>query len=475
MSQASLLSVLCVLGLASILGVGCAPVFAQERPNIVFIMADDQDFRSVARMPNVRSSLIQKGTTFTRAFASTSTCCPSRATFLTGQYPHNHGVKTNTGPEGGYEKAKELGIEESTVATWLDDAGYVTAYAGKYLNQYGTINDPNDPAARLRIPPGWDAWWVYTRGMNTPLGYYVNEKGKERWVDRSVLPDPDYLAWKAAAFVRNQNPNGRPWFLVVAPFTPHFPYFHAERHANLFSTVGAPRYPNFNEEDVSDKPWYIQRRPFYDEERVAEIDERFRDRMRGLRSVDEMVGKVMEAIKETGQLSDTYVVYTSDNGYLMGEHRWEGKSNPYEGSIRVPFIVRGPGVPPGVKRDQMVVNVDWAPSIARWAGVNPPTAVDGRSISPLFAKRPPAWRERVLLAYFGDYLPYWGLRTADNKLYVEYESGEREYYDLNEDPYQLDNAYPSMDATLKASLVSELEALKGCAGEACRAAEEDVN
>src|SRR5215207_857478 len=173
MSRDSLLSVVCVLGLVSVLGVGCAPVFTQERPNIVFIMADDQDFRSVATMPNVQSSLVQKGTTFARTFASTSTCCPSRATFLTGQYPHNHGVKTNLAPDGGYEKALELGLENSTIATWLDGAGYVTAYAGKYLNQYGTIEDPNDPSARLRIPPGWDAWWAYTKGMSNPPRYYV--------------------------------------------------------------------------------------------------------------------------------------------------------------------------------------------------------------------------------------------------------------------------------------------------------------
>ena len=430
-------------------------------------MTDDQDFRSVARMPNVQALLAKQGTTFTRAYATTPTCCPSRATFLTGRYPHNHGVKTNTLPLGGYERAKAIGLENSTVATWLDGGGYVTALAGKYLNQYGS--DLADPE-RLRIPPGWDAWWAYTRGMSNAPGYAVNEGGQERWVERSAVSDPDYLAMRGEAFVRNQG--SRPFFLVLTPFTPHFPYFHAERHAELFPGLKAPRYPNFNEQDISDKPAYMQRRPLYDEARIEAMDEGYRDRMRGLMGVDEMVGRVVKALQDTGKLENTYIVFTSDNGYLMGEHRWEGKSNPYEGSAKIPLIVRGPGVVPGAKKGHLVSNVDWAPTIADLAGVKTQRSVDGRSLTPLLTgERVPNWRKRLLLAYYGDFLPYQAIRTADDRLYVQNESGEREFYDLKEDPYQLQNAHPTMDTETEQSLSAALANLKGCKGEACRTAE----
>ena len=427
-------------------------------------MTDDQDLRSLAKMPRVRSLLVDQGASFRRAFASTPQCCPSRVAFLRGQYTHNHGVLTNFAPHGGYKKARVLNVQGNTVATWLDKAGYVTAYGGKYLNEY----------YGPEIPPGWDRWWGYTRKVGNAAGFYVNDNGTERWVDRLQLSDPDYLAQKAETFIKDRGKGGPPFFLVLAPSTPHHPYFHAERHARFFSTLKAPRTPNFNELDTSDKPRHVRLLPRYDGRGVSSLDEKYRDRLRGLQGVDEMVDRTVRTLAQMGKLSNTYVVYVSDNGYLLGEHRFEGKDFPYEESIRVPFVVRGPGIPAGAQRDEIVANVDWAPTIADWAGVPTPSFVDGRAIGPLFSSAPPPWRKRLLLEYYlnGDAVkPFKGLRTADDQTYVEHVSGEREFYDLRKDPYQVQNAYRGMDPTLRRSLETELGALRGCAAAECRSAE----
>lgn len=432
------------------------------RPNIVWVMTDDQDFRSIGRMPAVNRLLVSEGTTFTNSFATTPLCCPSRSTFLTGEYTHSHGIKSNVTPLGAYPKVEELGLEKNTVATWLDDAGYATAYAGKYLNEYFGPH----------VPAGWDRWYGYTKGIGNPNRYYVNENGAEREIARNELSDPDYLAEKAEQFVGSRPASGAPFFLVLAPSTPHSPYFHAERHANLFSTTVAPRPPNFNEADISDKPKLLREKfpARLDAAQVKALDEKYRDRLRGLRGVDEMVDRVVRALARKGQLENTYIAFTSDNGYALGEHRIEGKFYPHEESIRVPLVVRGPSIPAGARRGEMVANVDWAPTVADWAGVPTPDTVEGRSLDPLFSGSPAMWRKRLLLETF-DYEGYSGIRTDDGKLYAEYGMGDGEFYDLSKDPYQLDNAHPTMDPALQADLSAKLAALKDCSGEACRAAE----
>lgn len=232
----------------------------------------------------------------------------------------------------------------------------------------------------------------------------------------------------------------------------------------------APRFPNFNEADVSDKPAHIRNRAAYTPEQDAEFDEKYRDRMRGLRGVDEMVERIVRAAERQGELDNTYFVFTSDNGYLLGEHRWEGKANPYDPSVRVPFVVRGPGIPAGARRSEIIANTDWAPTIAGFAGVSTPDFVDGRDAGALFEPNPPAWRDKVLLEYFGPHFDYGAVRTADGRLYAEYGTGEKEYYDLKQDPHQLE----SLDGQRpeeEAALAKQLQALKGCAGRTCREAE----
>ena len=424
-------------------------------------MTDDQDFRSWRRMSNVRA-LAREGVVFPRSFVTTSQCCPSRTTLLTGQYAHNHLVKEQIAAwGGGYSKVKELGLEKNALPTWLKKEGYVTAYGGKYLNEYNETDS---------VPPGWDRWFTYTKGMSHPDWYNVNENGKERRIQRDKLADPDYLAIRGESFVRNSGRYNNPFFLTLAPFVAHSPHFHAERHAKAYSSLKAPRFPNFNEKNVGDKPRSIRELPYRNAAGVAELDEAYRDRMRGLLGVNQMLGRVMKALKDTGEWENTIIVFTSDNGYLMGEHRWKGKSFPYEGSIRVPFIVAGPGIPKGVTKNQMIANIDWAPTIADWTGATPATEVDGRSIVPLLSGDNPAWRNRLLIEAWGVYKLH--AVREQHEIYAEHwGSNEHEYYNLQEDFHQLENAYPTMDPGLQTDLAAKLAALKDCTGQACRAAE----
>lgn len=463
---------LCVFAMLVALGasiLGCAPKedeVARQRPNVLFVLSDDQDPGSLGRMEALQSQLVDRGVVFGNAFVTTPQCCPSRATFLRGQYAHNHGVFENNPPSGGFEKFQGLGRESSTVATWLDGAGYETAYVGRYLNGYG------QKAATEHVPPGWDEWRVRLGG-HIGRTYQVNENGEiETYGRKDFSVDTDYFSREAEEFVRANAEGERPWFMVVGTSAPHKPAFAAKRHKGLFGDADMPTPPSFNEEDVSDKPNWVRKQPRLDEEGVAEAEEEWRERQRSLQAVDELVGNLVGALDDTGQLENTYVVYASDNGYLLYRHREQSKGAPYEEAIGVPLIVRGPGVPEGVRREQLVANTDWAPTIADWAGASAPDFVDGRSFAPLLSREPTEeWRRRLLIEFFKENREFDGLRTADGETYVEYGTGERELYDLEEDPHQLENLLGTRtDASLR-NYPSELDALNDCSAETCRTAE----
>ncbi len=290
------------------------------RPNIVFVLTDDQDARSVAEMPNVRSLLAERGTTFSNAFATVPLCCPSRATFLRGQYAHNTRVKGNSLPLGGHEKFRSAGLEDSTIATWLDGAGYETAYLGKYMNHY------DDTAY---VPPGWDRWFGWLGFYASPDGSYrINADGRIETHERAEEHDTDLLRDEAERFVRDKAQEDRPFFLWVAPNAPHEPYYAAERHEGAFAGEPLPRPPSFGEADVSDKPAWVRKKPPPSPGEVERLTGVHRDRLEALRSVDEMVGGLISTLRETGQFDDTYFVYASDNGYMLGEHRLQLKGFP---------------------------------------------------------------------------------------------------------------------------------------------------
>ncbi|MDP9363610.1 MAG: sulfatase, partial [Chloroflexota bacterium] len=369
------------------------------RPNIVLILLDDLDARSVEAMPNVMSLLRDQGTTFENFFVTTPLCCPSRASILRGQYAHNHGVLRNVKKgrkPGGFPTFLELGREGSTVATWLHDAGYRTALVGKYLNQYPEGAEPG------HVPPGWDEWSAEARGQY--FNYRLNENGTVVRYGR----DPgdyqtDVLAAKATDFVARSAVDDRPFFLYLAPHAPHTPATPAPRHAEAFAGATAPRAPSFNEADVGDKPGWVRAAPALSADEIAGIDELHRQRSRSLLAVDDMVAALVDALRAGGALDDTYVLLTSDNGFHQGEHRLPGgKGDPYEASIRVPLLVRGPGVAAGGTVGELALNVDLAPTLAELAGATAPGFVDGRSLVPLLAgEPPPAWRRALLVELFG--------------------------------------------------------------------------
>jgi arylsulfatase A-like enzyme len=445
-----------VVASAGILAAQAAPA---ERPNILFVMTDDQDEESIARMDKLQSRLVGEGTTFENAFVTTPQCCPSRATFLRGQYAHNHRVLSNNAPLGGFERFRNSGRERSTVATWLNNAGYDTAYVGKYLNGYGE----GEPTRY--VPPGWDRWWGRLGGAGRGSTYDVNENGRLRSISYDSLHDTDYFSRRATDFIRAHEGDPDPWFMVVAPTAPHSPARFAKRHAGMFQRTEMPKPDSFNEADVSDKPRWVREQPRLGARGVKRVEAYWRKTQRSLQSVDDLVGEAVASLSATGQLDNTYVVYASDNGYLFHRHRVAEKGAPYEESIGVPFVVRGPGVPAGAVRTQLVANTDWAPTIAAWARVTPPNFVDGRSFAPLLSQNPPeAWRERLLIEFFKDNHAFRGMRTSDGRVYVEYpNSGEKEYYDLGADPYQLENSYAELGAEAKQALAKQLGPLKGCA------------
>ena len=444
-----------------------APLRA-ARPNIVFIVTDDMTAEDLAHMPRAKALLAGHGLTFTRAFVTDSVCTPSRASILTGQYAHNHGALDNVPPLGGFKKFREERKEAATLAVWLQVAGYRTALVGKYLNGY-------PGSARSYVPPGWDEWF----GVFFPEPYYDFGANHDGRVQPPGVPadayQTDVLAARAADFIAGA-PAGerRPFLLYLAPHAPHQPARPAARHESAFSDLRAPRPPSFDEEDVSGKPGWVRAQPRLSPEVVDRIDDLYRRRLRTLLAVDEMIERLLQAIAARGELDATYVFLTSDNGFQLGAHRLDhGKGDPYEESILVPLVVRGPGVPTGI-REEPVLNIDFAPTMAELAGAATPAGVDGRSFAPLLQGRTPGrgrWRTDFLVEHWtteeGGIPPYSALRSGEY-LYVEYPAAERELYDLRRDPFEMHNAYAAADPALVDRLSRRLAALKACAGATCR-------
>jgi N-acetylglucosamine-6-sulfatase len=320
-----------LLLLGMLLTTSSLPLQAQEtvRPNILFILTDDQDPGSLGRMNHLQSRLRKEGVRFPRAIVTTPSCCPSRATFLRGHYAHNHGTLVGKPPTVGWKKFRSDGRERSTVATWLNAAGYTTGLMGKYLNGYG------EGHTTTHVPPGWDRWWGWQGGYNEFGDHYkINEDGKIKTYDRNKRHDTDYFSQRAEGLVRARRDERRPWFLVVATNAPHSPAFVAKRRQNTFRKAKMPKPPSFNERDVSDKPSWIRHLPHLGPNEVGEAQKYWRQRQRALQSVDDLLGNLVGALADTNQLKDTYVVYASDNGYLLYRYRVEGKGAPPRGVNR---------------------------------------------------------------------------------------------------------------------------------------------
>ena len=475
-----------------------------DRPNMIFILTDDLDFASVQKMPEIRSQLIEKGISFEKTFVSHPICCPSRATILTGLYDHNHGVNGNAPPEGGFQTFLSKGHEESTIGKRLQEAGYQTAFFGKYLNQY-----PADEPTH--VPPGWNEWYGKLDEQKL-YDYRINENGEVvSYGNNTEDFFTDVLSGQATDFVRRAAPGDKPFFMYVAPTAPHGPATPAERHKGAFAEEEVPRPPSFDEEDVSDKPSQIKNAPRISDKDASNIDNYYRQRLESMLGVDEMLASLIRELEDTGKLENTFIFFTSDNGWFQGEHRIPStKNRTYEESARVPLFVRGPEVPAGSKTEKLTLNTDFAPTFADLAGINFPA--DGRSLKPLLGgEEPSSWRSAILLEKLpqessgeeeggkakgkgkgkgkaldkegktgpggvpksgpGQSSDYQAVRTETHK-YVEYDNGDRELYDLEADPYELESLHEGADPSLIEDLKIKLEALRSCSKRGCKEAED---
>ncbi len=529
--------------LVALLALGFALLAAEEaaatqkRPNIVVIQADDAVISDLEFMPNVQKHLIARGTEFEKFFNSYPLCCPARTTLLTGQFSHNHGVLSNfESNDGGYYTFKSLPGElnqRNSLAPWLDAAGYRTAMVGKYLNEYGA-------RGRREVPPGWDRWAALLDNSTYDyFNYAMNLDGKVRyWGDRryakqqlklarlanekppesfgellglfaeAFVPYDSFGSQRprdytmdtngrfAATFVERSAKSKQPFFLYYSPPGPHAEDTnHAQglrpgapepdprppaRYRNTFDDVPLPMPPSFNEADVSDKAANIRDLPELTPEQIEEITDNYRGRLGAVKSVDDQVGKIIRELRKAKELRRTYIIFNSDNGYLQGEHRLRSsKFLPFEGAIRVPTIIRGPGVKRGKSIREHAIDVDLAPTILDIADVEAGRVMDGMSVLPaargkreLPDRDVPLEALRPLFRFYTPItafdLPYYGVRTGRYK-YIRWSFEESELYDLLNDPYELENLANDPE---RAGLVARLEAkasrLQECSGRECR-------
>jgi N-acetylglucosamine-6-sulfatase len=352
----------------------------RPRPNVIMVVADDLDRTDLARFPNI-ARLRREGTTLTNFFVSDSWCCPSRSTILRSQYVHSHGVRTNNPPNGGFPEFHARREDQSTIGTWMKAAGYRTGFVGKFLNGYPATAPPT------YVPPGWDDWRVPSqRHMYQQRDYRLVEQGFSIPYGHGPADHlDDVLTRKATSFV-NDSPSDKPFFLYLAPLAPHLPAAYSARHAGAFAGVKAPRPPSFNKPGAFDEPRWLMSKRKLGKKELRRIDTIYRDRLRSMLSVDDMVGELMKTLRETKRLQDTYIIFTSDNGFHLGQHRLPpGKTTPYEEDVHVPMVVRGPGIPAGRSVNALAGTVDLAPTIAAIGEARTPPYVEGRSLLPPYA------------------------------------------------------------------------------------------
>jgi N-acetylglucosamine-6-sulfatase len=449
---------------------------AATKPNIVVIMLDDLDDKGIINvMKTVKTKLKDKGVTLKNSFVEFSTCCPSRATLLTGQHAQNHHVLNSaTVNQGGYARLDGKG---NTLPVWLKAAGYHTAHIGKYLNGYGSEYPP------CPTPPGWDTW----RGLRGVFAYryYTYKALDEHCADitpRERTHQTDFLADQAVNFINSRATSSQPIFLSWAPLAPHdgqertennfFLPTPADRHMNMLPGT-MPKPGSYDEADVSDKPSFVRAQPRLSAVNKAEIQLLYQRRRETLLGADEAIDRIITALANTKKLSNTYIIFTADNGFFHGEHRrLQGKLWVYENSIRVPLIIIGPGIPAGQTRNQFVLNTDLASTILDWAGVAPRRVQDGRSLKPVLASASAPWRTAFLVQGLNDTYAQPVIRAHaihTNKLvYIEHTNGEKEFYNLVIDPNQMRNRIddPAYE-TVRSQLRTRLASLRTCAGANC--------
>jgi len=503
-----------------------------KQANIIFILTDDLDKELFSHSSRIDSLITQQGVRFDNHMVSLSLCCPSRAATLRSQFAHNTGIYHNGPGLGGFDLFYAKGLERSTMATWLQEAGYQTALIGKYLNGY-----PNIKTGPNYIPPGWNYFISPNAGHPyTEYNYSLNDNGNTV-IHGNLSTDylQDIITVKAVNFIKNSvvnNPD-KPFFLYLAPYLPHAPSTPPSRYFNVPANVKLPsstdqlqnfiylnnlnlptkfkvlRSASYNEIDVSDKPAWIRKLAPLSDYWLYQNDLQYTNRRLSMQAIEDMVENIINILKITRQLDNTYIVFTSDNGYHQVQHHMNaGKDTGYEEDINVPLVIRGPGIAKGTVIKKLTANVDLAPTFADIAGVSPPNFVDGRSLKPIWnGSQPTVWRKALFLEHrapgitesslnglleppdFYDlqitHVPdlgppiFVGIRTQDNAIsgygpinYLEYDTGEREFYDISIDPLQLNNSYSKINSAIINRLSNWINSMKIASGQALRILEE---
>jgi arylsulfatase A-like enzyme len=511
------LAVVLILGLATRNAHGASP------KNVIFILTDDQTAGELAAMPNTQALIGGQGTTFRRAYVSYPLCCPARATLLSGQYMHNHGVRGNLPPVGGSDAFKPH--ESNALPVWTQDSGYYNVHIGKYMNGWGpTAADP------VPIPPGWDEWYGKVSDGSVYFNYTLleqpgpSEPPELRFYGGAPSDyQTDAFGEKAEDFIDGADTSQEPFMMNVWFNAPHGPFEPAPRHLYSLSGTGLPKVPGFNEKDISDKPRWLQKQK---RKRLGKrlkrtiTNERLR-REEQLLSVDEAVRELVDKLQAEDLLDDTYIVFASDNGFFRGEHRIAGgKYLPYDPSSKVPLLIRGPGIPAGGVSDELVSLTDVPETILDIAG-SPDPSLDGRSLLP-YAQNPSRRSSRPILleadtgpgrgnieadpaaaaslahsatakarlagkkgvnnldqepdaikslkkASKPTFAPAYKAIRTDRYLYVLYANGQTELYDMLNDPFQLHSLAANKRFNLvRKYLFNALTSLATCAGAGCR-------
>lgn len=477
------------------------------KPNIVYILTDDLDQSLMKYMPYTRKFIRDKGVSFTNYFDNTSVCCVARASILRGQYAHNTKVEDNVPPLGGFYRYHLEGNDLDNLPNWIKAAGYNTAFMGKHLNGYPDLKGGGIYAGNgvglLDIPTGWDRWFSPVAGNPySQYGYTMNDNGKLVQYGRSKNDYlTDVLKRKATKYINSQVSSSEPFFMYVAPYAPHSPYTPPKRYMNMTKnkSIKYPRTSAFNERSVSDKPSPISTIPTMSRSEIRQVDEIFRKRAASVRAVDDMVKSIVATLRDTNQLNNTYLIFSSDNGYHLGDHRLPpGKYTPYETDINIPLYIRGPGILKGQFIPAMAGNIDIASTLTDMADGTVPTFVDGITLLPwatgsaTYAEsRQYYLLERKVSTFAGTPLDtsgnstsmnepadmplqkgegkqrkylgaaFMGVRSRDGYTYVKYADNQEEFYDLHSDPNEIYNLLaPGRNLNLSSTLSAKLEELR---------------
>jgi N-acetylglucosamine-6-sulfatase len=471
---------------------------AGGRPNIVFILTDDLSWNLVTPQfaPHI-VGLERRGVTLNHYFVADSLCCPSRSTIFTGLFPHDTKVVTNLPPDGGFQKFQSRHLDRRTFAVALRRRGYRTSMLGKYLNGYG---DPTMTSATAPVPPGWTDWHVSNSTGYLEFNYAMNDNGTVHQYGGPTggcgatgTPDnygADVLGSDAGSFI--DSAKGRPFVMEVATFAPHAPYVPAPRNSCDFPGLTEPRDPSFNTPNTNAPAWLARRGPLGPKQ-IAGIDNAFRMRAQAVEAVDKLVADVEAELAAKHVLRNTYIVFSSDNGYHLGQHQLtRGKQTAFDTDIRVPLIVVGPGVPKGKRVSQVAQNVDLYPTFVQLAGARAHAPIDGHSLVPLLhpGKTRPPWRTVALVEHHhitgkpgdpdfedrhgGNPTTYEAIRISSRRLphfrgpveavYVEYKDAahELEYYDIRRDPFERHNIAHRLSAAQRDELHRILVHLEHC-------------